>query len=96
MSGCCSNRRQNIQLQHARADGNMSVCNMLQQAATCPVATCGCNIMMHFVTTSHFYSLLDVILIAMPQFKIFMAVGDNAKKLQTLYVTSLKKCKRYR
>jgi hypothetical protein len=25
-----------------------------------------------------------------------MAVGDNAKKLQTLYVTSLKKCKRYR
>ncbi len=56
-----------IRLQHARTGGNT-----LEQATTCPDAACsnrqqhvrlqhaqtGCNIMLHFVTTSHFYGLV--------------------------------------
>jgi hypothetical protein len=57
----------------------MSGFNMLEQVATCPAATCsnkqqhvqlqhaqtGCKIMLHCGTTTHFYCLLDVILVAL-------------------------------
>jgi hypothetical protein len=36
----CSNRQQNVRLQHARTGGNILGCDMLEQAAKCPAATC--------------------------------------------------------
>jgi hypothetical protein len=71
----------------------MSGCSMLEQAATCPAATClnplaatcpaaTCSNRLHFVTTSHFYRHLDVILVALPtKLKIFSAVDYIAKKI---------------
>jgi hypothetical protein len=64
----------------------MSGCKMLELVATCLAGTClnkrlhvwlqhvstGCNIMLHCVTTSLYYGLLDVILVAMQtKLKIF-------------------------
>jgi hypothetical protein len=62
-----------------KLSGKLSGYKMLEPAATFPAATCsnrrqhvplqhartGCNIMLHFDTTSHFYGLLDVILVAL-------------------------------
>jgi hypothetical protein len=58
---------------------DMSGCNLLEQAATCPGATrsnswhhvllqharSGCNFMLHFVTANCFYGF-DIFLVALP------------------------------
>ncbi len=36
----CSNMRQHVQLQYAQKWGNMSSCNKLNKASTCPSTTC--------------------------------------------------------
>jgi hypothetical protein len=61
----CSKRRQHVWLQHARKGSNMSSYNMLEQSATCPATTCSNRLQHHavFVTTSHFYGLLDIIIV---------------------------------
>jgi hypothetical protein len=41
------NRRQHVRLQHARTEGNISTCNMLEQAVTCPDATCSNRFHLH-------------------------------------------------
>jgi hypothetical protein len=58
----CSKRWHYVRLQHARTGRNMS--------------RKGCNIMLHFVKTSQFYSLLD----ERQSLKILSAVGDIAYK----------------
>jgi hypothetical protein len=68
---------------------------MFEQAATCPAVTCsnrwqhvrlqhartGGNFMLHFVTTSHFYGLIDAILVALAaKLKILSAIANSASK----------------
>jgi hypothetical protein len=79
----CSNKR------------HLSGCNMHEQAATCTAASCsnrrqhvrlhhaptGSTIMLNFVTTSHFYGLLYVILVALlTKHKIFLALSATSQK----------------
>jgi hypothetical protein len=68
----CSNRRQHVRLQHARTGGNMSGCKMLEQAAT------SCAFCYNY---SHFYGLLDAILVARAaKLKILSAIANSASK----------------
>jgi UPF0716 family protein affecting phage T7 exclusion len=73
LAAACFKMRQHVRLQHARKGGNMSGRHMLKKAAICLAAAClkrrqhvrlqhvqtGCNNMMYFFTTGHFYSLLN-------------------------------------
>jgi hypothetical protein len=63
LAAICLKRRQHVWLQHAQKGGNMFGYNMLEKAATCLATTCSNRLQHHaaFVTTSHFYGLLDVI-----------------------------------
>jgi hypothetical protein len=63
----CSNRQQHFRLQHAPTGGICLAATCLKrwQHVRLQHAPTGCNIMLNFVTTSHFYGLLHVILVAL-------------------------------